>query len=1346
MKSNKKVRQRESFNILLSNWDRVKELTEESANAAGTADEKYTAYMDSMEAATKRLQNAWEGFAQSLEVSPVMKFLTNTTAGLVENLEPLLKYSGTLLAALNSAKIVSAFAQGGAVGGFWGLVKEIPIVGDLFKVNDNVKRIADDVATIKNNQVTETKSSIKEESRLSRLWKGATGRHDVIDPKTGTAISLKALSLYKKQKAGLRLADDWEKYSAGLSESDKQLLRLTSVPNQRTDLDDTALRALKILTKRRISNAAFGGGATLLTQLFSNKTVGTQSGGLGGILSKLVVGAENEQTVEETSGDKALRVGLSAGLAAIGGAVAGPLGATLGNVLGEGFASMFSTWFHRDELEMKQRVQEAKERYNQLNAIQTSIDNISTDLGAGAEDYETYQKRKKEVEEIKSSFDVLDDDVKSEVNIAVKKFGYDSYYDMADALLDTNLTTAERAEIKRELQHVVSMKQTEYYDKSLETSFNELSEAKRGLSNQIAGGLNWFKYGDWLSTFADTYGMFARNTEFQKAIAVAKERGILTEGSFMSPDAYGGGAIWDIRAAGDTEEERVANVSKFKDILSNVDLDKGWVGDDIVRKLLLGGSAKSLLKSMLTVADETINSVSQEKELKSKWQQQYALAGLYGSGLTTMKPSQLKGLGMEGAIQEIADSLERDFGEAIVGRIRDENGNILKDVHDDIKKIIKDNEELYNSLVAPQISIKDWRESNKELKDSIAELKDFGIESEEDLRKAAEKGGEDFENMANKLGMTTVQLRSLINTGGKDYFSQMAKAIDLSETQLSRLVDKIKGLDKVSFSAFTFSVSQITEKFDLMREAYLAAIDGTWVGDEEILNKINGDDFIKGFITNLNDAEQTAKDLGDVLYSTNETLEEFLIGVAAFAEIKTSASQMEGFLKYLKEVAPELAKAVADMNNIQEVLDYIIENPENTALLNYLKEYAKIQEKTRYGEELEKSFSAITKSNEKQIKNLQEQKDALSQINDEHKKELEYIKAKYALEDARKTKVRVYRQGVGWTYQADETAIAEAKEALETLDVEKQQELIQSQIDILEKQNSILENLPEEKELQELNSILKDVIGSTSSVDESIKKLVDKYTNPNYKYTVDDYIDNYLENSDYKVIKDLIAENPTKFTYGNYETWGELFTEDQKKTWDKLTNDQKLSIKSLAEEANKISYKKITDFVKENGLRSGDFYRWGEAFGVAGLLDDWGKLTKEQRETLRDNIAIKDEVEKNASGATSFAGGLSLVNELGTEAIITPSGTVTALPSKTGIVPADITRNVWALGEVAPTLVAQLGSLTQKMPSGNAGNTTYEEGQYFDNFTMNVYPAKGDDFNKILEQARAQMRLTRHNN
>ncbi len=61
-----------------------------------------------------------------------------------------------------------------------------------------------------------------------------------------------------------------------------------------------------------------------------------------------------------------------------------------------------------------------------------------------------------------------------------------------------------------------------------------------------------------------------------------------------------------------------------------------------------------------------------------------------------------------------------------------------------------------------------------------------------------------------------------------------------------------------------------------------------------------------------------------------------------------------------------------------------------------------------------------------------------------------------------------------------------------------------------------------------------------------------------------------------------------------------------------------------------------------------------------------------------------------ASGAISTPGGLSLINESGLESIITPQGTITSLPAKSGIVPADLTRNLWALGEVAPNLIARL--------------------------------------------------------
>jgi hypothetical protein len=62
----------------------------------------------------------------------------------------------------------------------------------------------------------------------------------------------------------------------------------------------------------------------------------------------------------------------------------------------------------------------------------------------------------------------------------------------------------------------------------------------------------------------------------------------------------------------------------------------------------------------------------------------------------------------------------------------------------------------------------------------------------------------------------------------------------------------------------------------------------------------------------------------------------------------------------------------------------------------------------------------------------------------------------------------------------------------------------------------------------------------------------------------------------------------------------------------------------------------------------------------------------------------------HAEGTLDAPGGLSMVNEPwagGTEAIVTPHGTITALPSHTGIVPADLTRNLYKLGAVAPNLI-----------------------------------------------------------
>ena len=103
----------------------------------------------------------------------------------------------------------------------------------------------------------------------------------------------------------------------------------------------------------------------------------------------------------------------------------------------------------------------------------------------------------------------------------------------------------------------------------------------------------------------------------------------------------------------------------------------------------------------------------------------------------------------------------------------------------------------------------------------------------------------------------------------------------------------------------------------------------------------------------------------------------------------------------------------------------------------------------------------------------------------------------------------------------------------------------------------------------------------------------------------------------------------------------------------------------------------------EGNLGNGDLSfdeQWKEIYAQAKKLPTPKGVTKENTTEMA-----------YASGTLSSTGGPSLINENGLESIITPQGTITSLPAKSGIIPADLTRNLWALGEVAPNLIARLG-------------------------------------------------------
>ena len=102
---------------------------------------------------------------------------------------------------------------------------------------------------------------------------------------------------------------------------------------------------------------------------------------------------------------------------------------------------------------------------------------------------------------------------------------------------------------------------------------------------------------------------------------------------------------------------------------------------------------------------------------------------------------------------------------------------------------------------------------------------------------------------------------------------------------------------------------------------------------------------------------------------------------------------------------------------------------------------------------------------DKEISNLQEQKNALSEITNQREYENKLIEAKLKLENAQKEKKRVWREGVGWVYEADQSAVAEAQKELDNLDTQKKISEIDLQTTQLEADKKMLSDISREEEL-----------------------------------------------------------------------------------------------------------------------------------------------------------------------------------------------------------------------------------------------------------------------------------------
>ena len=1169
---------------------------------------------------------------------------------------------------------------------------------------------------------------------------------------------------------------------------------------------------LKQLGGQAVSGAAIG----VMMAASTKKQVGE---GAAGKLGKDLFGMKgNEQVIEETAGDKAGRI-VGAGLGGALGSFLGPFGSMIGSTIGEGAASVIATLIHRSELEMKQRVADAKKNIEAINNISSAVSEIKSTANKELLETGDYKALQEYNNKLISQL------VNSETGTLLTDF-LDTYKKLTG---DTNIslekieqnTLSSDAIIRRETMNITE----------LALAIMEREESENALEE--------------------------KKSKWGKKIKLEK------------------GAVSMVEFGGSDIETKYQLVKKYLDELrSNKE------------------HAPKLMREILEAEFKTLQDDYADylKEMKALREQDVNI-GMLASGAADMTYSQQKTLGYKGIIDKIADAMEEQG--AIV---RDAGGVIKSEYLSQIELAIKKNDVFAKLLKGETKTVRGLLAAQNELSGAIAKS---GVSEEDLLNMLKTHKVEEFAEAAKKAGMSVEKLTGIVYSEPTKAFTELAHAMGVTTEQLKKLEDK---LGDISFADTLLKPSEVREKFSAYSDyfsnfASIGALtpenlEKALESNPEMLKTLRSGDSMK-ILSKI--VQEGFED--DNAYKTlykNALGNWFSASEEFFTQFKEEggkelADAMEEIFKNAGPEGEELKKLWGDAATFDDVQRVLMSNAaQNSKVLQ-----EKLQEYYDFEIEIKADTTQLDKVMEyevhlldKQIENLQNQKEALGKINDERKKEVELIKAKDALENAKKQKKRVYRKGVGWVYEADDTAIAEAQEKVEELDTQKKQEDIQTEIDRLNLQKEIYESLPKEREWEAIEKVweqwgekitennklqgsyittIADAYQLIEKLDfgkwnEDLRKALGESKEGYFKYERDskgEIVDisgsvaqkaavakeKWLNIGDAKTdeerstaiseyneaLKALLEESQKAynagvskedlaktmdwfdlgthgtsesgktyvpglykgilsgdFDYDKYkvkdipviirgvkqDSWDTgrqderniMLREDRLSgnevekffnTWDHLdfwfsgakdwiSYEEWKKSKMGTPEYNDISASTYMKYLPDNTIVYGSGYR--RAYVKNGALY-WTDAVDDEGNVQRANENIGEWANTWATGVLSTSSlSPSLINELGTEAIVTPQGTLTALPAKTGVVPADITKNLWNLGEIAPTLVAKLNSLNPQIGSSSIGNTTYEEGQYIDNLTMNVYPAKGDDFNRILEQARAQVRLTRHNN
>lgn len=1489
------TRQREAFLVLMSNMDKYKELTKESENSEGTAQGKYQSYSEQLEASQKRLNAAWEELAQSASVSKFLTSLNNIATFLVDKLPVILKYVARLIAMTQGYKLPKmmsnmglldpfvngydkareAFtaAKSGGKGAFKKGLKNI------FGGNYN-KKIQDyynekqggifDKVIGPVNELTKALVQLKEtiEGKKEDDEEAATEEAEIADQKHEDSLNEQQASTQQANAANQN-TNSVTQNSQDLDENSQSVDNNTQAQSNNTGNKTTGDTTDRMTVWGKIASGISTGITTALTtdttqyDIYHTGDTETKSQGLR-------MGAK-------------INTGVATGLAtAFLGSAGGMLTSLLfEKVLNPLILPWFEKMFDNDSYQLKILDKAAKKAEENLQTISTLEGQTETLVSLSREDVligESYTEAQKTFDDMAET--IFADQNSTELWRQIVENTGGTITSVTE-LKKSYLTGSkkQREEIAAALQASLAWQEAREFAATKNDDFYRLSmdtrQAKKissgwnlqsftlgglftGLTNGGASGNAWTDAGAAMSTnVASKIGIFSPdlttnlvtsliagiqgrvNRENQKTnftdwlrqnnygssiktrdTTFDSKKGFWDNVATYAPLFFGvpslkttsetyidlsdeemaramSGYVDDLQA----KQERYIQIQEEYEKIKNKEIEATKEHTEAV--LLEYMTTKDVSKE-LEEYEENLKQLNKAIEQRKLYYDQInskyaaaavASADLDGTLLSTLGNRQLKGLGKDEIVKLIAKELEENGG--LMGyNIYDSNGEVSGQAKDYILSAMKADTSLWGIISGASYTLSELLDTNG------------------DAAKDAEGQAAALQQFAAALGVSVDQLKELEDTFGNLTLGQVMASPEETRNSIGELT--------TLFTSMASSTGLTAENLEM------------------IINKF------PELIEYLGNASRLAEAMSDEISA--------LVKVYAAnigSQLLSSEGYFNQFITKMKTANPELYAALNDKNSpskifanansfedIAEILygnaaDYGLTEEQQEELRKMVADAFDLEvENTVEQERIMQAINYQTKMYERQIESLEEQKAALEEINNQREYENKLIEAKLKLEDAQREKKRVWREGVGWVYESDQKSIDEAQKALDEVENEKKISELETQIQQLQGEKEYLENLPNEKELKNMQEVYegwaKEVGLYNKSQSEVLQRIGEIY-NGIEKISLGKYFEEYIKDKQQqsKDVEDEATRLLGLFTDADKE-YQDLINSGADRNSEKFIQVEENRNRALLDYQSYIDNNKgsisqgwfNTHNDEDSAARGATTQNWagftiegtnGETYRVDGqplsendqhfkwIQDDatnkdnkkdaafWqptnsahtalvGKpieITKSMFESYDNSLAqwaqdpnhqntmivgalgddeygyIKNQevhkVQKAALGTLGTSGGPILLNEQGTEAIITPQGTITSLPSGTGVVPADVTRNVWQLGELAPAILRSLGYPNNLTLSGSSSSINNSEAVNIGTITMNVNADENWDALKFVEQLKQQASLSKNN-